>query len=143
MFTPFAFVKEEIIVPTGFRYWRYQVNSTVVTHHPRVSRIDLLDSNNNNYNMITYVSDNCSDLGDIPGGASPSLPANIDKDFGEGNLVDAVNAQFYNTFGGGQRASGIIVYYSTDGVSYTTAFSGVADSDDRPTTPRCGLHTIL
>jgi len=142
MFTPIAIYskpKPEVAPspPAGHRYWRYAVGSAIVAHHPRVSRIDLLDGDSNVHNIITYVADNCADSGTIPG------VGNIDKDFGAGNLVDAVNAQFYNTFGGGQRSANVAVYYSDDGVSYTLAFSGVADSDARPSTPRCGLHTIL
>jgi len=139
IFAPFAFIQPgPIAPPTGFRYWRYRITTVVDQHHPRVSRIDLLDASNNEYNVITYVADNCTDEGTIP-----SLSTNIDKDFGAGNLVDATNAQIYNTFTGGRRAANVEVYYSSDGVSYTLAFSGTADSDARPSTPRCGLHTIL
>ena len=122
----------------GYRYWRYRVVSDVVVHHPRSSRIDLLDASDNEYNMITYVADNCADSGTIP-----STPSNIDKDFGAGNFVNAVNAQCYNTYAGARRAANVEVYYSEDGISYTLAFSGTADSDARPSSPRCGLHTIL
>ena len=138
MFTPFAFVKEEAAPITGHRYWRYTVGSAVVSHHPRVSRIDLLDASNNVYNIVTFNADNCDDIGSIP-----STGAVYNKDFGAGNLVDAVNAQFYNTFGGGQRSANVTVSYSDDNITFTTAFSGVADSDARPTTPRCGLHTVV
>jgi hypothetical protein len=45
------------------RYWRYVEGSAVVSHHPRVSRIDLIDVNGTIRNLITYTSDNCSDSG--------------------------------------------------------------------------------
>ena len=45
------------------RYWRYVEGSAVVSHHPRVSRIDLIDINGTVRNLVTYTSDNCSDSG--------------------------------------------------------------------------------
>jgi len=141
IFAPFTFIAPEAVAApaplTGYRYWRYAVGSAVDNHHPRVSRIDLLDASLNVYNIITYVADNCADSGTIPG------IGNIDKDFGAGNLVDATNAQFYNTYTGGRRAANVTLYYSEDGISYTLLTTGVADSDARPSSPRCGLHTIV
>ena len=143
IFAPFTFIapQEEAAEPapplTGYRYWRYAVGSAVDNHHPRVSRIDLLDASSNVYNVITYVADNCADSGTIPG------VGNIDKDFGAGNLVDAANAQFYNTYTGARRAANVTLYHSDDGVNWTSSLVGVADSDANPASPRCGLHTIV
>jgi hypothetical protein len=46
------------------RYWRYVEGSAVVGHHPRISRIVLVDDSGNDYAFRTYTSDNCSDSGD-------------------------------------------------------------------------------
>lgn len=48
----------------GHRYWRYVEGSSVVSHHPRVSRIILIDSNGTEHTIIKYTNDNCSDTGD-------------------------------------------------------------------------------
>jgi hypothetical protein len=122
-----------------FRYWKYTVGTAVADHHPRVSRIDLLDASLNVYNFVTYVADNCADSGTIP-----TLSTAFTYDFGSGNGIPTAgaNAQFYNTYGGGRRAANVVLAYSTDNVSFTTLINGVADSDANPSTPRCGLHTI-
>lgn len=49
---------------SGHRYWRYVEGSSVVLHHPRVSRIILIDSNGMEHTIIKYTNDNCSDTGD-------------------------------------------------------------------------------
>lgn len=45
------------------RYWRYIEGSAVAGHHPRVSRIVLTDINGNDFDIINYTTDNCSDSG--------------------------------------------------------------------------------
>jgi hypothetical protein len=49
----------------SYMYWRYVVNSSVVQHHPRVSRI-VLSTATTDYNIVVFVADNCSDSGEIP-----------------------------------------------------------------------------
>jgi hypothetical protein len=48
-------------------YWRLAVTTATASHFPRSSRIDFIDNNSNIHNLVTFTSDNCSDLGDIPG----------------------------------------------------------------------------
>jgi hypothetical protein len=50
----------------GHKWWRFTVGSPTDGHFPRSSRIDLL-AGSAVYNLVTYVADNCSDLGKIPG----------------------------------------------------------------------------
>ena len=140
MFTPFAFVKSAAAPAAPvFRYWKYTVGADINNHHPRVSRIDLLDASLNVYNFVTYVADNCADSGTIP-----ATNASFTYDFGSGNGIPTAgaNAQFYNTYGGGARSAFVTLAYSTDNVSFTTLINGVANSDANPGSPRCGLHTI-
>ena len=46
------------------QYWRYVEGNAIEMHHPRCSRIDFIDNNNNIYNLVTYTSDNCNDTGE-------------------------------------------------------------------------------
>jgi len=51
----------------GHAWWRFVMTGATNTHFPRAARIDFLDASSKVYNLITFVSDNCSDLGKIPG----------------------------------------------------------------------------
>lgn len=55
------------------RYWRYIEGSAVSGHHPRCSRILLTDSDGNNYNLVVFTSDNCSDSGQYQIGTRGNL----------------------------------------------------------------------
>jgi len=141
MFTPTAILTGGIQgepTPVGPRYWRYYVDTAVVDHHPRVARIDLIDEFAITYNLVTYVGDNCSDSGTIPGtNASAGT-----YDFGVlGKNI--TNAQFYVSYGGDRRAANIILQSSENNTDWTNEVTGVADSDANPASPRCGLHTIV
>lgn len=46
------------------RYWRYVEGSAITSHHPRVSRIILIDSSGTEYTIVKYTNDNCSDSGE-------------------------------------------------------------------------------
>jgi fibronectin type 3 domain-containing protein len=54
------------------KWWRFTVGTPTSGHFPRSARIDLL-AGSTVYNLVTYVADNCSDQGGIPGGDSPSV----------------------------------------------------------------------
>jgi len=45
------------------RYWRYIEGSSVVAHHPRVSRITLGDNLGRSWTIVRYAPDNCADIG--------------------------------------------------------------------------------
>lgn len=47
----------------GRRFWRYVEGSTVTGHHPRVSRIMLVDNAGTEYELVHYCQDNVSDSG--------------------------------------------------------------------------------
>ncbi len=51
------------------RYWRYVVGTTIVGHHPRVSRI-ILGNAVGDTTIVTFTSDNCADSGTIPSDGS-------------------------------------------------------------------------
>lgn len=103
------------------RYWRYSVGSTITGHHPRVSRIMLVDQTNQAIDVVNFTSDNCSDSGTIPGQGTTYT-----RDYGQRIAIRA--AQIYSTFGGGTRSSNYSVEYSNDNVNWTTSFSGVMSS---------------
>jgi len=46
------------------RYWRYVEGTAVASHHPRSSRIILIDSEGTEHTIARYADDNCSDNGD-------------------------------------------------------------------------------
>jgi hypothetical protein len=48
-------------------FWRYEVTTSTIGHHPRVSRIFLTSNTGTTYTMASYAGDNCSDSGFIPG----------------------------------------------------------------------------
>ena len=48
------------------KWWRFTLGAPTANHFPRSSRIQLL-AGTTVYSLITYTSDNCSDLGKIPG----------------------------------------------------------------------------
>lgn len=49
-----------------YNYARYLVGATVNGHHPRVSRLYVIDASENKHTVQSYASDNCSDTGGIP-----------------------------------------------------------------------------
>lgn len=51
---------------TTYNYARYLVGSATNSHHPRVSRLYVIDASQNKHTVQTYASDNCSDTGGIP-----------------------------------------------------------------------------
>jgi len=85
------------------RYWRYVEGSAVISHHPRVSRIILVDDANIEYNLIVYVSDNCSDSGTyIIGTVSVDVGATIFTDLsGNGTGGTLTNTPTFNNLNNG------------------------------------------
>lgn len=122
-----------IITGTGFgdgsygrhKYWRYVEGSAVVSHHPRVSRIDLIDVSGKVLNLITYTSDNCSDSGTyIIGTVSADVGGTVIYDTsGNGN-----NGTLYNGVGFSKSNSGVLVFDGTnDYVRCTTPNLSLSD----------------
>lgn len=93
------------------RYWRYVEGSAVVLHHPRVSRIDLIDINGTIRNLVTYTSDNCSDSGTyIVGTVSADLGGTLIYDLsGNGN-----NGTLYNGVGFSTANGGVLTFDGTN-----------------------------
>lgn len=71
-----------------FRYWRYVEGSTTNGHHPRAARIGIRDYLDNDYNIVTYVSDNCVDSGTYQVGTSPT--------YDHGSGIRAKNVYIYH-----------------------------------------------
>lgn len=137
LYTPFSFIKQPS-AEGGYRYWNYYVGSSVAIHHPRCSRIEFVDALGNPTTILYFVPDNCSDQGGFP-----TAPGDNLVDLGAGNEKMFVNVQFYATYTLSRRASNVDIQYSEDGITYTSLFTGIADSDANPSSPRCGLHTVL
>jgi len=111
---------------TGARYWRYVEGSAVAAHHPRISRLILRNSSNVDTNIVTYTSDNCSDLGVYEIGT-------VSYDFGSNVVITKV--KIYSTFGSGLRSSNYTVQYSNNNSTWTHAFGGVISNYSS-----CGIH---
>ena len=142
MYTAFSFVGSQPVAPVAARYLRYNViNCTCGSHHPRVSRIDFFDSTTSAFiNLITYRTDNCGDLGGIPGTSPPcySESANpITKDFTSPSTA-ITGCRFYHTTSA-VRCATINILYSSDNVNFTTLWTGNATTAP---TGACGLYTI-
>ena len=73
------------------RYWRYVEGSAVVQHHPRVSRIMLVDKNGIEYTIVKYVDDNKFDVGEYQIGTVTMDVANKVFDISDNNNTTAVN----------------------------------------------------
>jgi hypothetical protein len=73
------------------RYWRYVEGSGVVQHHPRVSRIMLVDRNGIEYTIVKYVDDNKFDSGEYQIGTVTMDAANKVFDISDNNNTTAVN----------------------------------------------------
>lgn len=118
-----------------YRYWRYVEGSAVVGHHPRVSRIDLMDAASNATRLITYTSDNCSDSGEY-------IIGTVTIDLGAGNEKFFTNARTYSTYAGGTRAANVTVQYSSNNSTWTTAFTLIMANYNYPSgSASCGLFS--
>ena len=99
------------------RYWRYVEGSATASHHPRCSRIMLVDDTGTANTIITYVADNCVDSGTY-------LVGTVSYDFGAGNTKRIMYAQIYHVTTA-VRGSNYTVQFSDDNTNWTTAFTGV------------------
>ena len=99
------------------RYWRYVEGSATNAHHPRTSRIMLVDDTGTANTIITYTSDNCVDSGSYQ-------PGTVSYDFGAGNEKRIMYAQIYHVTTV-SRGANYSVQFSDDNSNWTTAFTGV------------------
>jgi hypothetical protein len=84
------------------RYWRYVEGSAVVNHHPRVSRIMLVDKNGIEYTIVKYVDDNKFDSGEYQIGTITMDVANKVFDISDNNNTTTVNnGTIYSSGNGG------------------------------------------
>ena len=113
---------------TAYRYWKYECQNALISHHPRVSRIVMEDDTGVVTTIQTFVSDNCSDNGTIP-----SDGTSYTYDFSTPVVIKRVGG--YVSYGDGERAAWIKVYGSTDNSTWI----------DKGTTPfyatTCGVVT--
>lgn len=98
------------------RFWRYVEGSSLISHHPRVSRI-VLTTTSGDTTIRTYTSDNCSDAGDYQIGT-------LSYDFG--SAVTVIDAKGYSTFSGDNRVVRAHIEWSDDNSNWTRAFTGIA-----------------
>jgi hypothetical protein len=98
------------------RYWRYVEGSAVVSHHPRVSRIILIDSGGAEHTIVRYTSDNCSDTGDyIIGTISYDFATKWTDLSSNGNAGTLTNGPTFNS-----GNSGYIIFDGTNDYVRTT-----------------------
>lgn len=116
--------KEPVI--QKYRYWRYVRGTTIISHHPNVSRIDL--TGDGTTRLVTFASDNCSDSGQWNHNIFPPSPGYID--LGAGNEKRFTGATIFNVYGNGlssqRRSANVSVQGSNDLSNWTTIFTGVA-----------------
>lgn len=98
-----------------FQYWRYVEGSTTTGHHPRVSRLILVDENDVEHNMVVYTSDNCSDVGTYQVGTSPT--------YNHGSKLRAKTMRAYNVVNA-TRGANFTLQGSNDGSNWTSVFTG-------------------
>lgn len=117
------------------RYWRYLCGTATDGHHPRVSRIMLMQGVSST-TIVTFTGDNCGDSGTIPGNGN-----SYSYDFGPGDVA-ITDAKTYNVYGGGSRGANVSIQSSPDNSTWTTRYSGIMSSAQSPTPLSCGLHSI-
>jgi|LauGreDrversion4_2_1035121.scaffolds.fasta_scaffold23753_2 hypothetical protein len=111
------------------RYWRYVESSSLLSHHPRISRL-VLTTTSGDTTIATYAGDNCSDSGSIS-------PGTVSYDFG--SAVQVLDAKGYSTFSGDNRIVKAHIEWSDDNSNWTRAFTGIAHNAGGD----CGLVPIL
>lgn len=103
-----------------YRYWRYRQNSAITGHHPRCSRIMIVNDKFQEFTIASFTSDNCSDSGTIPSDGNTWT-----YDFGS-SPQRIISAWIYSTYNGGLRASNISLDCSNDNSNWQTSFNAVA-----------------
>ena len=98
-----------------YQYWRYVEGSTTTGHHPRVSRFVLVDDQDNEYNMVVYMADNCVDQGTYQVGTSPT--------YNHGSKIRAKSIKAYTTTTA-VRGANFTLQGSNDGSNWSTVFTG-------------------
>lgn len=97
---------------TTYNYARYLVGAATNNHHPRCSRLYVIDANENKHTVQTYTSDNCSDTGGIPSqGSSFTFDSTS-------NPRSFIGIGGYVSFGGGTRGAYVTLQVSQDNSTY-------------------------
>jgi len=95
-----------------YSYARYLVGAATNSHHPRCSRLYVIDSNENKHTVQSYASDNCSDTGGIPSqGSSFTFDSSS-------NPRSFIGIGGYVSFGGGTRGAYVTLQVSQDNSTY-------------------------
>jgi len=125
-----------LTTPIGaHRYWRYVEGSAVVSHHPRISKIVLVDSDDNHYVIKKYVDDNHSDSGEYIIGTVPYDFATHWQDVGGYNgYCNFIGGPTYSSSNGGCiEFSGSGTYGLTSSIRNYKTFSLWAYINDNTT----------
>ncbi len=104
-----------------YRYARYRVSTSLISHHPRFARVWVTDSNGNKYNVNVATSDNCNDEGTVP-----SDGTSYSHDLGSGNLAIWTGIGLYSSYEGGDRSATVYLDGSNDNSSWTAIGSVAA-----------------
>jgi hypothetical protein len=116
-----------------YRYTRYNYVSASVGHHPRISRIFIIQDNGTHVQVYNAsASDNCSDSGDIPSGGTTYT-----HDAGAGVTKGFTGFGWYSVYGGGNRGANIKLEGSSDNSSWTQ----IGSTTDGQTSSNCGEQT--
>ena len=102
--------------PNGkYRYWRYVEGSTTNGHHPRVSRIVLVEPDGTQRNAFVFTSDNCSDIGTYQVGTTGTYDA--------GTQISVAHVKEYHVTTA-DRGANFTLQGSNNGSSWTTVLTG-------------------
>jgi hypothetical protein len=126
-----------------YRYWRYRQISAITGHHPRASRIMIVNDRGQEFSIAGFTSDNCGDSGTIPSDGTSYV-----YDFGS-SPQRIVSAWIYSTYAGGLRASNVAIECSNDNSNWQISFNGIAHNytggnyNNANTAAQCGPIEIF
>jgi len=114
----------------SYRYTRYYVVSASAGHHPRISRVYLIQQDGTKVQVYNASSaDNCTDGGDIP-----ANDANYTDDAGAAGGKIFTGFGFYSTYTGGNRGSNIKLEGSVDNSTWVQ----IGQTVDAQSNSACG-----
>jgi hypothetical protein len=106
------------------RYWRYVEGSAVASHHPRSSRIILIDVSGAEHTIIKYATDNCSDSGTYIVGTVTYDFSPVWMDLSNNGNNFTLNSSGYNSSNGGSiTMNGSTGHASIGSMTLTNGFT--------------------